>query len=194
MSILRHAGNSGIKLQSCGENFPIRSFRIGRPNLPDVRVATFAGVELRTTAYHAHVRHTDILVRAKYIADAAWECRADGDGCTFYAYKTGSPVSGYCVSIAGQETKLVIDDYDENDLYADCKVRDYDPIVADVVGKLVRNIFRQPTACIGCWVHDGYRYLDVTRVIHDLDNALNFARDNGQLAIYDLSSGTEITV
>ena len=187
-----HNGNSGIQNHSCGPHYPVRSYIIGRVGRPDIHVATFGGVELKTCDRNGHAADMDCLVRAKVIADAAWKCRNDGDGCSFYADRDGSPDSGYCVGLSGQETIVDIDDYDVNDLYADCKIRDYNPIFADVVQKLVRNGGTGSDVCIGCWVHNGQRYLDVSVVCADFDDAERLGNANDQIAIYDLNNCLEL--
>jgi hypothetical protein len=47
---------------------------------------------------------------------------------------------------------------------------------------------------IGTWVHEGQVYLDHVKIYNDLDDALNCARQNNQIAIYDLLNGVEIEV
>lgn len=47
---------------------------------------------------------------------------------------------------------------------------------------------------LGAWVDeaDGSTYLDVTRVIADLDTALDLARATGEIAVWDFANGVEI--
>lgn len=46
----------------------------------------------------------------------------------------------------------------------------------------------------GLWLNDGILYFDVSTSFHDVSDALQFARDNEQLAIYDTVTKDPITV
>ena len=48
--------------------------------------------------------------------------------------------------------------------------------------------------CIGIWEHNGYYYLDITRVVAGVHRAIDLARDYKQIAIYDLDKKDEITI
>jgi hypothetical protein len=47
---------------------------------------------------------------------------------------------------------------------------------------------------IGLWVNGGYLYLDYSANILDLDKALEYARSNDQLAIWDIANAKEIKI
>jgi len=188
-----HVGTSGIQSHSCGPHYPVVSYsgrRDGRP----IMVATFEGVELVSDDHATHAADMDCMKYAEQISNAFWACRADWDGCTFYADRAGSPNSGYCVGLAGQETIVDRLPYDENDAYKDCRKSDYPTIFADVLGKLIRNGGTGSNNCIGCWVHGGRLYIDVSTVCDDYATAVELGRRNNQIAIYDLNQGTEITL
>lgn len=53
---------------------------------------------------------------------------------------------------------------------------------------------RDPGAHLGAWIHNGWVYFDVTHVVEDRAAAITLGQLNGQLAIYDLSTGEEITL
>ena len=46
---------------------------------------------------------------------------------------------------------------------------------------------------IGTWEHEGRVYLDVVTLVADRDDALALARQHGQLAIFNLAAGEEIS-
>ncbi len=47
---------------------------------------------------------------------------------------------------------------------------------------------------VGVWVHDSFVYIDINRWFEDRDEALEFARENGQLAVWDCANKREIWV
>ena len=192
MTILGHKSNSGIQSHSCGEFYPIRSHAIGRPDGLEL-VASYSGCELRTIRPDIHRDQLAILLRVKRIADAAWKCRTEGSGCSFYAGHDGkTPETGYCVGLEGYETQVAIEDYDASDVYADCKVTDYEPIFKDIFDKIQKIDLSNDRICVGCWVYRGVRYLDISAIIEDRSEALELAASNNQLAIYGLANKEEI--
>jgi len=54
-------------------------------------------------------------------------------------------------------------------------------------------LIKEPN-CLGIWYHNGYYILDVVQVVFDLGVALEIARENDQIAIYDLDKGREIII
>jgi len=56
-----------------------------------------------------------------------------------------------------------------------------------------RNLVYQ-TECVGTWIHDGKIYFDVVRIYDDKEAALNIARINDEIAIYDLSTKESINL
>lgn len=71
----------------------------------------------------------------------------------------------------------------------------YDQAVAGVE-RLTRE--HERTYCnsvsAGLWLNDGVYYFDVSTSFHDVEDALKFARDNDQLAIFDTVTNKEIPV
>lgn len=99
-------------------------------------------------------------------------------GATLAADGT-SPVTGYAVALPGCE-----------------RVVTPDRLPAELVTYLQDHAddLSRPGAHLGTWAHDGSVYLDVTLVLSDLAPALNLARSSGQLAIFSLSDGREISL
>jgi hypothetical protein len=56
-----------------------------------------------------------------------------------------------------------------------------------------KAILAEPRRFLGAWVSDGKTYLDVPEIIPDRDEALKTATARGELAIYDLGAGAEIS-
>lgn len=69
------------------------------------------------------------------------------------------------------------------------------PLSADVLERYIaeRADIWDDAHIIGTWQHDGRVYLDVVTLVSDLDDALALARQHGQLAIFDLANGEEIS-
>lgn len=98
-------------------------------------------------------------------------------GGTFDPYTGESPTRGYVVG--GLAPSLVLDN----------------TLSAHVLAEQVRPLVRM--ACnsgdmVGSWLHDGQIHFDVVAVESDLDVALALARANSEIAIFDLSTHTEI--
>jgi hypothetical protein len=47
---------------------------------------------------------------------------------------------------------------------------------------------------LGAWIHRGRVYVEPVEVLQDRDRAMNVARMRGEIAIFDLNTGTEIEV
>lgn len=58
------------------------------------------------------------------------------------------------------------------------------------------DLLTSPGHCLGTWFNpaDGRTYLEVSIVVPTLDAALTIARNNSQLAVYDLAAGACIDV
>ena len=57
---------------------------------------------------------------------------------------------------------------------------------------LNKELLRIPTNSLGTWLDDGKVYLDIVRTIPDKGEALRIAKDNNELAIFDLLNMEEI--
>lgn len=54
-----------------------------------------------------------------------------------------------------------------------------------------RNLVFQ-TECVGTWVHEGKIYFDVVRIYEDKNTAEKVARNNNEIAIYNLATNKSI--
>jgi len=89
-----------------------------------------------------------------------------------------TPGAGYMVSIPGAEA-----------------VRRLSDITELTIKRYVEKYAQQlatPGAYLGAWVDGWEVYLDISVNVDSLEDALNLARDNKQLAIYDLEAGDSI--
>lgn len=89
-----------------------------------------------------------------------------------------SPTSGYMVSLQGCEEVYYSED-----------------ITEDTIPGYITRYAKQlliPGSYLGGWVDGETVYLDVSINIDDLQDALALARDNDQLAIFDLQAGESI--
>ena len=84
--------------------------------------------------------------------------------------------SGYMVSLAGHEFKTNID------LLTIELLKDY------------QRIAEQYNAYVGLWLDGDDLYLDISTNIQDQQQAIKMARDNNQLAIYDIDGGVSVYV
>ena len=87
------------------------------------------------------------------------------------------PSSGYMVSIQGCEEVYYTEDI-TNDTIPGYITRKKELLL--------------PGAYFGAWLDGSKVYLDVSINVESLEDALNLARNNSQLAIYDLGSGESI--
>lgn len=106
----------------------------------------------------------------------------DNGGATYSVSRGEFVRDGYAVSIAKEIERIV----PESGLWA---------LASEIVGYLLHNVaqFDDPAACLGTWVHEGNVYLDVSLVYSDKETALTVGRENLQIAIFDLSTFTEIS-
>ena len=88
-----------------------------------------------------------------------------------------SPKSGFMVSIR-DILKMPLDLWLE--LEEQSSINDYSEIAKNVNGY------------IGCWIDNGDVYIDISANIQDRGQALKVARENGQLAIYDIEKNESI--
>ena len=64
--------------------------------------------------------------------------------------------------------------------------------MAEMVSMVNGYVKKMNGGFLGLWVSNDNVYIDTTYVFNILDNALAFAKDNGQLAIYDFNNKKEI--
>lgn len=75
------------------------------------------------------------------------------------------------------------------------KVKSYEvpQLLENYVGRIAADL-SQPNFHLGGWVDDGILYLDASLVVPSEGRAMQIARDNNQLAIFNLGTGQEIRV
>lgn len=83
---------------------------------------------------------------------------------------------GYMVSLYGYETKININNIED--------------IKKEIETK--KEIAKQLNAYVGLWVDNGLMYVDISKHIIDYNEALETARNNEQLAVYDLKNNDSI--
>lgn len=86
-----------------------------------------------------------------------------------------SPESGYMVSLRDNEEIIPCHEVNSD----------------TIPGYLARHSLPND-AYLGGWIDADNVYLDISVNIPNIEDALNLARDNSQLAIYDLSNGESI--
>lgn len=93
------------------------------------------------------------------------------------------PLTGYALSVNPELTVILPGGW---------------PTVGDLLGFVLDNddILDHPDKYFGAWVdtETNQLYLDVVTVFQELEDALRHAKASGEIAIYDLFTGTEIRV
>jgi broad specificity phosphatase PhoE len=119
---------------------------------------------------------------AKYGSDPIGNAAAhiaDNGGITLHPGTGAQPTEGYAVSLhPGREAKI-----------------DHPPTPDDIKGYLAQHadaFAADPGAHFGAWENGGNHYLDVTHVDPDFSSAMQKARANNQMAIFDLANKQEI--
>lgn len=92
-----------------------------------------------------------------------------------------SPDSGFQVGIRARDGLVLVDQFASQGLI-DTWIQDHLEILA------------RPDHYVGTWIHEGRIYLDVSVNVHHLEDAIDLARANGQLAIWDVTNQAEIEV
>jgi hypothetical protein len=68
------------------------------------------------------------------------------------------------------------------------KVIDLDGMTAESISDMIVDFAKNmTTGFLGLWVDGGKLYLDSTTIYYDFKKAMNVARDNEQLAVYDFA-------
>lgn len=117
-----------------------------------------------------------VLATDKTALRVAQDIRANGGSTRSVVPGVTSPRGGYAVSLKGFEEKFAH--------WSDETIAEY----------IERHRFQlaQPGRFIGAWEYNGELYLDVSVNVADLQIALDMARANDQLAIFDVASEQEI--
>jgi hypothetical protein len=156
----------------------------GGRNGPIESVASYRGVERRSTDNLEHARNLRVLKSAQIVLDKLLE--AWPNGCTAWINRSDAPDRGYVVGVKGHETKWDYADIDWNTVYSDC----VDKI--DYVDRCLAGSISDPPVSVGLWVCDGEVYCDIGIVHDDRIDALRWGYENGQDAIWDLAEDTSI--
>ncbi|WP_144722222.1 hypothetical protein [Cellulosimicrobium sp. TH-20] len=69
---------------------------------------------------------------------------------------------------------------------------DADGLTVELLADAVQ-VFRNATA-LGTWLHEGEFWIEPTEVFTDRAEAIRIGRDRGEIAVYDLGEGEEITL
>lgn len=91
-------------------------------------------------------------------------------------YNNFNASAGYIVSLYGYETKINIDNIDA--------------IKKEIETK--KEIAKQLNAYVGLWVDNVLMYVDISKHIINYNRALEVARNNEQLAVYDIKNDKSI--
>ena len=111
----------------------------------------------------------------------------ENGGATFNLVMGTSPTAGYVVSKQGHEDTI--------DLFGNKVTQTM--LVNSFVRKYVsENGFELSLVDynLGGWIHDKKLYLDISILFDNEADASEYARDNNQLAYFDLTNGKEIFV
>lgn len=90
------------------------------------------------------------------------------------------PTTGYMVSLSGYET-----------IFEDTP--NWRGLALDILKKLTLADTKDYPLYIGGWYDNGHYYLDVSRNMSDYEEAMRFADENNQLAVYDIANDTCIS-
>lgn len=90
------------------------------------------------------------------------------------------PNTGYAVSLKGFETKIPVEIVSLG-LFRELLKR-------------YQELARKHIAYIGAWIDEGYLYLDLSMILHDMTHAIEVAKRNEQKAIYNFENGETIYI
>ena len=104
----------------------------------------------------------------------------ENGGCTISVRGDDAPTAGYGLAVAGLGIRVAAG--------TPLRTAVFEFIAGRSSGLLLAGRY------LGAWVDSatGDTYLDVTRVIADLDTALDLARATGEIAVWDFANGVEI--
>jgi hypothetical protein len=124
-------------------------------------------------------------MRFEQIVYSVWLDHYRNGGASYSLVDGTAPISGYMVSLAGYEQKIP-----------------YQSILpSEIIGYIRKNVpnahrLNVSNLHIGTWynVEDGFTYVDLSINVSDKGTALQIARTNKQLAIYDVAKRETIAV
>jgi hypothetical protein len=111
----------------------------------------------------------------------------ENGGATFNLVLGANPTTGYAVSMQGYEDTI--------DLFGNKVTQTM--LVNSFVRKYVSEHGFELSLVdynLGGWIHDKKLYLDISIVFDNETYAREYAKDNNQLAYFDLTNGKEIIV
>lgn len=108
------------------------------------------------------------------LATLAADTLANG-GATRRIRDAHTPTDGVCVGRPGQGTTW------EAALFT----------VETAVSATLRGRIFTGEACVGTWINEGTLYVDIVDRFESLADALAAGRERGELAVFDLATGTE---
>lgn len=108
-------------------------------------------------------------------------------GFTYNVQQDKLVTRGFSVAMSKETERLVITD--------ELSHRD----IAQYVDRYAKHFLKSPSVCLGAWKSTGADgmtvwYLDISMVLDDEKEALEYAFTHEQLAIYDLNKGQTIFV
>ena len=111
------------------------------------------------------------------ISNPIFKQTIENQGCSMNM-KSLIPDSGYMVSLKGMELKI--------------NVIDFSPEHVDhFIRKNLSCLFNK-SCYIGTWINNDLVYLDISLNIKDKNQALEYAKANGQICIWDVEKKVEI--
>lgn len=89
--------------------------------------------------------------------------------------------SGYCVAMQGYELQVTLQDFTIKTLQ-------------EYINTHKKVFLRYPEAKLGTWINENIVYIDISKIYTNKKTAIKIAKENKQLAIFDLKTLTEITI
>lgn len=98
----------------------------------------------------------------------------ENGGATFNPYTELVPTKGFMVSVAESEEIINLKEFTQD-------------VLNTFVRSNVASLLREENF-VGVWVENGFVYLDISRNISTLIRAMSMAKEESQLAIYNLDN------
>jgi hypothetical protein len=111
----------------------------------------------------------------------------ENGGATFNLVTGTSPTIGYVVSEKGYEKQIELFG---NKVAREILVYSYVKMYVSEHGFMLSDV----TYNLGGWINDGKLYLDISVVYDNEEEAIRMAKENKQLAYFDIANGKEIFV
>ena len=113
-----------------------------------------------------------------------------------------TPAKGYVVGLSTNQPELIKD----TDFTLEMYVKSFNDVARSILndnqGTLIaeyvnddQELIKVSTdLCVGCWLNNGYWYVEKVQVVADQRDALYLAKSNSQKAIWDLANKKEIFI